>query len=148
MDAPIELPCSYKGDAMSHSPQALADVYHHILLVASAVRDVFLRKGGVPRCKYTIGDCISALDRRCGHHIHYSSVGCLPPYFTPVEPENKGGYQRARTSPKNAGGRDYLRRPQAQPRRPCRAPTAGIIVIPPTLGLSSQIRQLSQSGFS
>ena len=51
MDAPIELPCSYKDDAMSHSSQALANVYSDILLVASVVRDVFLGSGGRPRRK-------------------------------------------------------------------------------------------------
>ena len=52
---------------------------------------MFLQKEGAPHCKYTLGDCISVLDQ-CGHHINYSSVGCLPLYFNPVEYKNKGGY--------------------------------------------------------
>lgn len=57
-----ELLYSYKGGTIIRSPQALAEVYNDILLIASTVRDMFLKRGGTPRRKRALPYCISALD--------------------------------------------------------------------------------------
>ena len=70
-----------------HPTQALADVYHDVILVCSAVRDIFLKRGGAARC-----ECVLASDRfpaRSDYGGHVRVLAGLSVWLRGINPWNK-----------------------------------------------------------